>query len=125
MKHQEGQSISPAAQFMIQLLKHWNGNGKLWSAFWLFGVLGSILLNGVFLVYMHFAGYFDPSSDLFYVSAPKAQSYTFIVYLIFACVVIWRCAPNVKHGAWTTLARIFAGFWLVAYSFILIGSLFN
>mgnify|MGYP000005104797 CR=1 FL=1 len=125
MEHQEGESINKASQFMVQLLRHWNGNGKLWSAFWLFGVLGSILLNGVFLVYMYFAGYFDLNSDLFYASAPKAQNYTFIVYLIFSCVVIWRCAPNVKFSAWTTLARIFSGFWLVVYSLLLIGSLFN
>jgi hypothetical protein len=125
VEHSEGKTLNLASQFMIQLLRHWNGRGKLWSAFWLFGVLGSILVNVVFLVYMYATGYFDPNSDLFYASAPKAQSYIFIVYLLFAFVAIWRCATNVKFRAWTTIARIFAGFWLVVYSLLLIGSLFN
>ena len=75
------------------LLKlHWDGKARLASAYWIIGVVGSLLFLGL-------ANIAGSSSARFFVLL------AWIPYAIFAYVSIWRCAWNTRWKGWGYIAR--------------------
>jgi hypothetical protein len=92
----------PGPTFIEVIRDHWHGRAKLWTAFWLFGVLGFGLLH--VLVPLVVRG-----GDII-VSLPKpligsALVAVLLVYYVFFAVATWRCAPNSNWRVWGWLAR--------------------
>ena len=102
------------------LRDHWEGRARLVSAFWLLGVLGSLIvifLGGVF--------------DTFYVNnlqnretqrnLETAIGLVQLTYAIFALVSISRCGLNVNWKGWRNFSRAFVVLYCVLiYLYIMI-----
>jgi len=71
------------------LLSSWNGNIKLWQAFWLVNILGNSLtvLAAITIVY---ALYFllGLKIPLFFYGVPLS------IYAAFSAVTLWRCSSK-------------------------------
>lgn len=82
---------------------YWRGEGPLWRVFWLWGVLGSWILFGLFALAMHEAGLSWP---LFLVAAAIMVPYT-----TWILTSVWQCAHNVGNDVWSNLARFLTLIW--------------
>ena len=81
----------------------WRGHEKLWRAYWLWHVLGVALLTAAI-----------EFSDLIF---ENVQNATFletlgwiffaiwVAYILFSCVVVWRCAWNTRLPVFGVLVR--------------------
>ena len=83
------------------LLSYWNGNEKLWKAFWLMGFVFQIILfySLIFILYI----------GLFFGLTWSIKITIFIVsnlYTIWILVSIWNCAYNVKNKIWGDISRV-------------------
>lgn len=79
------------------------GEGPLWRLFWLWGVLGSWILFGVFALVVTQIGLSWP---LFLITAAIMVPYT-----TWILASVWQCAHNVGNDAWSNLARFLTGIW--------------
>tara|TARA_B100001123_G_scaffold432524_1_gene555729 strand:- start:594 stop:965 length:372 start_codon:yes stop_codon:yes gene_type:complete len=83
------------------LLSYWNGNEKLWKAFWLMGFVFQIIIfySLIFILYI----------GLFFGLTWSIKITIFIVsnlYTIWILVSIWNCAYNVKNKIWGDISRV-------------------
>ncbi len=67
----------------------WRGESRLWLVFWIYGVLLSTIVSGVFLALLATE---DPIPGL-----EQFLIVTFIPYTVWILVSIWRCAFNVEN----------------------------
>ena len=74
------------------LRAHWEGKASLASAYWLIGVVGSIVFGVLFKL-------LASSPAIFLVTI------AWFPYIIFAMVSIWRCAWNANWRGWGYIAR--------------------
>ena len=92
------------------LLSYWNGERKLWKAFWIMGFVFQILFF-YFLLFLSYIGFhfgltWSIKVIIFLISN---------IYTIWILVSIWNCAYNVKNKIWGDLSRA-----IVALNVILI-----
>ena len=83
------------------LLSYWNGEQKLWKAFWLMGFVFQFL----FLYFLLFLLYLGLLIGLTW----SIKVTIFIIsniYQIWILVSVWNCAYNVKNKNWGYVARI-------------------
>ena len=83
------------------LLSYWNGERKLWKAFWIMGFLFQILFF-YFLLFLSYIGFlfgltWSIKVIIFLISN---------IYTIWILVSIWNCAYNVKNKIWGDLSRV-------------------
>ena len=92
------------------LLSYWNGEQKLWKAFWIMGFVFQILFF-YFLLFLSYIGFlfgltWSIKVIIFLISN---------IYTIWILVSIWNCAYNVKNKIWGDLSRV-----IVVFNVILI-----
>ena len=100
------------------LKKHWRGEGKLWSAFWIVGGLGKGLTCTLiaFLIYFLAANIQNP----IIVKALIVWGYAILfLYLAFALICIWRCSKNVSHGVFTAIAKVYVIFIPILVTYVI------
>ena len=83
------------------LLSYWNGERKLWKAFWIMGFAFQILFF-YFLLFLSYIGFlfgltWSIKVIIFLISN---------IYTIWILVSIWNCAYNVKNKIWGDLSRL-------------------
>ena len=83
------------------LLSYWNGERKLWKAFWIMGFVLQILFF-YFLLFLSYIGFlfgltWSIKVIIFLISN---------IYTIWILVSIWNCAYNVKNKIWGDLSRV-------------------
>jgi len=83
------------------LLSYWNGEQKLWKAFWIMGFVFQILFF-YFLLFLSYIGFlfgltWSIKVIIFLISN---------IYTIWILVSIWNCAYNVKNKIWGDLSRV-------------------
>ena len=83
------------------LLSYWNGEKKLWKAFWLMGFVFQFLFL-YFLLFLLYVGLligltWSIKVTIFIISN---------IYQIWILVSVWNCAYNVKNKNWGYVARI-------------------
>ena len=84
----------------IFLLSYWNGDQKLWKAFWLMGFVFQIVFLYFLLVLLYFGTLIGLTWSI------KVTIFLLSnMYQIWILVSIWNCAYNVKNKAWGYLSR--------------------
>lgn len=79
------------------------GEGPLWKLFWLWGVLGSWILFGIFILAVQNFGITWP---LVIVSG-----IVMLPYSVWVLASVWQCALNVRTYFWGNLARFLTVIW--------------
>jgi len=82
-----------------------SGKGPLWRLFWLWGVIGSWILFGVFYWALSNLGI---NWALFIIATVVMGPYT-----VWILASIWQCAGNVRNGMWGDLARLGTVVWAI------------
>jgi hypothetical protein len=77
------------------VLRYWRGEGALWRIFWIYGVLASTLVSGLY-AWALFAG--DTT-------AQQILLPIILLYTGWIVVSVWRCAPNAESETYALLAR--------------------
>lgn len=85
------------------ILYYLNGEGPLWKLFWLWGVLLSWVLFGLFYLASTTMGV---SWGLFIISGA-----IMLPYSIWLLVSIWMCAGNTSNDFWGRAARFLTLIW--------------
>ena len=82
------------------LLSYWNGEQKLWKAFWLMGFVFQILFLYFLLVLLYFGVLIGLTWSI------KVTIFLLSnIYQIWILVSIWNCAYNVRNITWGHLSR--------------------
>ena len=82
------------------LLSYWNGEQKLWKAFWLMGFVFQILFLYFLLVLLYFGVLIGLTWSI------KVTIFLLSnIYQIWILVSIWNCAYNVRNKTWCHLSR--------------------
>ena len=82
------------------LLSYWNGEQKLWKAFWLMGFVFQILFLYFLLVLLYFGVLIGLTWSI------KVTIFLLSnIYQIWILVSIWNCAYNVRYKTWGHLSR--------------------
>lgn len=106
--------------------KAWNGEEKLWIAFWGWFVL----LELIVIIFNKFTGTtiveymysIVPSLSIAWLNVAFCMCIAyFLATLIFHTRVIWKCAPNTHKKKWFYTARIFAS----SYFILILAALIN
>ena len=79
----------------------WNGQARLWQAFWLCGFCGKLLVVSL-LFFAAIPLYEDPIDDGL---AIVLFAGPFLGWYVFATVSIWRCSRNVSFAHWGLVAK--------------------
>ena len=83
------------------LLSYWNGEQKLWKAFWIMGFVFQILFF-YFLLFLSYFGFLFGLTWSIKVTILLISN----IYTIWILVSIWNCAYNVKNKIWGDLSRV-------------------
>jgi hypothetical protein len=97
------EAFGPTATFF---LRHWRGHARLWSAYWIIGILGRIAVLAVWFLcdWITIKGtLLTPIGDAALILGLDLLT---VSWFVFAMVCIWRCAPNVRWQTWGVLARL-------------------
>jgi len=93
------------------LRRYWRGEGRLWRVYWLYGVLGSVLL-ALIPGWMLQAG--AVGSGWFQLVLIILAAYT-----VWIVVSVWRCAFNVENELYGHMARWLTVAWAINALFVL------
>lgn len=74
----------------------WRGEEKLWKVFWLYGVVGGIVLQTLITVLAGVGGMFLAIPGLILMLA----------FAVWNIVSVWRCAWNAKAKVWGYIVRV-------------------
>ena len=85
----------------ILLLSYWNGEQKLWKAFWLLGFIFQILFF-YFLLLLLYVGTLLKLTWSIKITIFLLSN----IYTVWILVSIWNCAYNVKNKIWGNISRI-------------------
>ena len=85
------------------VVRYLRGEGELWKVFWLWGVVGSWILFGIFMTAIRTFGVTWP---LVIVSG-----IIMLPYSVWILASVWQCAPNARSDAWGNLARFLTLVW--------------
>ncbi len=92
--------------------RYWRGEGPLWVVYWVYGVLGSLLLTAAIALPMsqRWIG-----QDVAIVALLGG-----VIYTVWILVCVWRCALNVKgepfglsREGWALMARMLTFAWAI------------
>ena len=92
----------------------WRGEGRLWLVFWIYGVLLSIIVTGVFLAQLATE---DPIPGF-----KQFLIVAFIPYTVWILVSIWRCAFNVENELYGYMARVLTIAWAINVTLLIISA---
>lgn len=89
---------------MSRIASLWHGRVPLWKTYWLYGVLGGLCVNIIFVaVISAFAQSHAPLAGLFILAAGLGS----LGYSILMVVAVWRSAGHYRgFFLWPLLARI-------------------
>ncbi|MGF1593073.1 MAG: hypothetical protein ACFCUW_07325 [Kiloniellaceae bacterium] len=76
-------------------LRYWRGEGALWRIFWVYGVLASTVLSGLYAWALFAAD----------TTAQQILLPIILLYTAWIVVSVWRCAPNAGSETYALLAR--------------------
>lgn len=93
---------------------YWRGKGRLWVVFWIYGVLLSTIVTGVFLTQLVTE---DPIPGL-----KQFLIVAFIPYTVWILVSIWRCALNVENELYGHVARALTIGWAINTTLLIISA---
>ena len=87
----------------------WHGQERLWKVFWIYGLLGSFVLQAVnaslaLLLGFSVAGGAALPYLAWRILHPTIQG-ILIAYSLWVALVVWRCAFNVEKRFWGIIAR--------------------
>ena len=85
----------------IFLLSYWNGEQKLWKAFWLLGFIFQILFF-YFLLFLLYVGMLLKLTWSIKITVFLLSN----IYTVWILVSIWNCAYNVKTKIWGDISRL-------------------
>jgi len=85
------------------LVHYLRGNGPLWRVYWLYGVIGSWILFGIFMTALNRLGI---SWGL--VALTGIVMFPYSVWILAS---VWQCARNVRNDLWGNLARFTTLVW--------------
>mgnify|MGYP001200354764 FL=1 len=85
----------------ILLLSYWNGEQKLWKAFWLLGFIFQILFF-YFLLFLLYVGMLLKLTWSIKITIFLLSN----IYTVWILVSIWNCAYNVKTKIWGDISRL-------------------
>ena len=84
---------------------YWRGQGPLWKAYWLYGVLGSNVLAGILLLLMQRSA---PAGGWF-----QLVLLVLVAYTVWIVISVWRCAFNVENPVYGHMARALTVTWAI------------
>ena len=84
---------------------YWRGHGRLWKAYWLYGILGSNVLALILLLLMQ-RGAIGNVWFQFVLLLLAA-------YTVWIVVSVWRCAFNVEKPMYGHMARALTVAWAI------------
>ncbi len=84
---------------------YWRGQGPLWKAYWLYGVLGSSVLAGILLLLMQRSA---PAGGWF-----QLVLLVLVAYTVWIVISVWRCAFNVENPVYGHMARALTVTWAI------------
>ena len=85
----------------IFLLSYWDGEQKLWKAFWLLGFIFQILFF-YFLLFLLYVGMLLKLTWSIKITVFLLSN----IYTVWILVSIWNCAYNVKTKIWGDISRL-------------------
>ena len=85
----------------IFLLSYWDGERKLWKAFWLLGFVFQILFF-YFLLFLLYVGMLLKLTWSIKITVFLLSN----IYTVWILVSIWNCAYNVKNKIWGNISRV-------------------
>ena len=85
----------------IFLLSYWDGERKLWKAFWLLGFVFQILFF-YFLLFLLYVGMLLKLTWSIKITIFLLSN----IYTVWILVSIWNCAYNVKTKIWGDISRL-------------------
>ena len=85
----------------IFLLSYWDGEQKLWKAFWLLGFVFQILFF-YFLLFLLYVGMLLKLTWSIKITVFLLSN----IYTVWILVSIWNCAYNVKNKIWGDISRV-------------------
>ena len=85
----------------IFLLSYWDGEQKLWKAFWLLGFIFQILFF-YFLLFLLYVGMLLKLTWSIKITVFLLSN----IYTVWILVSIWNCAYNVKDKIWGDISRV-------------------
>ena len=85
----------------IFLLSYWDGEQKLWKAFWLLGFVFQILFF-YFLLFLLYVGMLLKLTWSIKITVFLLSN----IYTVWILVSIWNCAYNVKNKIWGNISRV-------------------
>lgn len=91
------------------ILRYWRGEGPLWKIYWLYGVLGSTLLAGLYWAALDLR-----LAWLQQLLLPLLGAYT-----VWIVVAVWRCAFNTREEFYGHLARALTIAWAINAALLL------
>ena len=83
------------------LLSYWDGEQKLWKAFWLLGFIFQILFF-YFLLFLLYVGMLLKLTWSIKITIFLLSN----IYTVWILVSIWNCAYNVKTKIWGDISRL-------------------
>lgn len=86
------------------------GEGPLWKLFWIWGVLGSWILFGIFILTVQAVGITW--------AVVIGSGIVMMPYSVWVLASVWQCAPNVRHDFWGNLARFLTLIWALNLGFV-------
>ena len=92
----------------------WRGDGPLWLVFWIYGVLLSTIVTGLFLALL-------ATED----SIPGLEQFLFVAfipYTVWILVSIWRCAFNVENKIYGHVAQALTIAWEIKATLLIISA---
>lgn len=97
----QSSSADFAADFFATEIRAWRGEERLWKVFWIYGVVVSSGVVGVYI-----AAFDDAHVLLRQILLP-----CFAAYTAWILVSVWRCADKTEEKLWGTLARFLTVAW--------------
>ena len=85
----------------IFLLSYWDGEQKLWKAFWLLGFIFQILFF-YFLLFLLYVGMLLKLTWSIKITVFLLSN----IYTVWILVSIWNCAYNIKNKIWGNISRV-------------------
>jgi hypothetical protein len=92
--------------------RYWRGEGPLWRVYWIYGVLGSLLLTVAIALPM-WQKWIGQGTAI-------AALIAGAVYTVWILVCVWRCALNIEgeplgmsRDGWALLARMLTFAWAI------------
>lgn len=93
-------AVIPKSSFFA---RHWRGEARLSSAYWLIGVVGGLCVRVVSAAFYASLGPSPSKSSFVCVFISSVAIH--LAYLVYTGVSIVRCSPNVGWKAWGPIAQ--------------------